>query len=201
MMAKFQKYKFRYAIAIGICLLSVFIWLSPVRGQDVRFTRASVVLDGREILEVGPLGSATAEERAAFITSTLDSVLADSIKSEKLPVVEVVKQERDFILQVDSYPLLKVTENDLLSAMYPEIQAKIWQEQLQQNLNQSWEERRPSYTRRALKKVAIAFGISILLQGGVVLLFRYVMGQKRHNPGRRWNSLQLLSLVLLQVGI
>ncbi|MDY6805083.1 MAG: mechanosensitive ion channel [Cyanobacteriota bacterium] len=201
MMAKLQKYKFKNAIAIGICLLSVFIWLSPVRAQDVRFTRAPVVLDGREILEVGPLGSASAEERAAFITSTLHSVLADSIQSEKQPVVEVVKQDRDLIVQVDSSPLLKVTENDLSGAMYPEIQAEIWQEQLQQNLNKSWQERRPTYTRRALQKVAIALGISILLQGGVVLVFRYVIRQKLNNPGRRWHSLQLLSLVLLQVGI
>ena len=196
MIGKLQKYKFRFAIAVG--LLSLFVCLSPVRALDAK---APVVLDGREILEVGSLGSATAEERAAFITSTLNSVLADSINSEIPPVVKVEEQERDTLLLVDSYPVLRVTENDLSSAMFPEIQARMWQKQLQQNLNQSWQERQPSYTKLALKKVAIAFGICFLLQLIVVAVFRYVMRLKLNNPQRQWHSVQLLSLVLLQVGI
>lgn len=188
--------KFRYPIAIAIGLLSLFICLFPVRGQELK---APVVLDGREILQVGPLGGATAEERAKYITSTLYSVLEDNTKQK--PVVEVQKQDGTLILQVDSYPLLRVTENDLSSAMFPEIQAKMWQEKLQENLNQSWQERQFSYTKFALKKVAIALSISVLLQIATILAFRYVLRQQRANPQGRWNSLQLLGLVLLQVGL
>jgi len=198
-MAKFQKYIFRFALVVCISLLSVFL-LSPVQAQDTTSVKVPVVLDGRELLEIGALGKLTAQERATFITSTLESALADSIERGTPPEVKVVRSNQNVVLKVDSRPLVEVPE-DTFNSIYSEMQPQIWQEQLQQGLEQSWRERTPTYTRWAVKKLTIAFFTTLLLQGGLVLLFRYVMRRKIKNPQRRWHSLQLLVLVLLQVGI
>ncbi|WP_426581399.1 mechanosensitive ion channel domain-containing protein [Dapis sp. BLCC M229] len=198
-MARFQKYVFRFALVVCISLLSVFL-LSPVQAEDVTTVKVPVVLDGRELLEIGPLGKVTAEERAEFITSTLESALADSIERGKPPEVKIVRSNQNVLLKVDSRPLVQVPE-DTLNSMYSEMQPQMWQEKLQQGLDKSWRERTPAYTRWAVKKLTIAFLTTLLLQGGLVLLFRYILRQKLQNPQRRWHSLQLLILVLFQVGV
>ena len=198
-MARFQKYLVRFALVLCISLLSVFL-LSPVQAKDAASLKFPVVLDGRELLEIGPSEKATAQERAEFITSTLESVLADSIERGKPPEVKVVRSNQNVVLKVDSRPLLEV-EEDTLDSMYSGIQAQMWQKQLQQGLDQSWRERTLAYTHWAIKMLTIAFVTTLLLQGGLLFLFRYVLRQKIKNPQRRWHSLQLLVLILFQVGI
>lgn len=199
-MAKFLKYSLRWAIAFSLTLFSVFL-LTTARAEDATSLKVPVVLDGREVIEIGASGSARAEARAAFITSILQSALADSIDREKPPEVTVVRQDRELILEVNDRPLLEVTEKDIVSSMYLDIQAQIWQKKLQQNLDQSWQERTPTYTRWAVKMVAIALTIAILCQVGLIFLFRYILRQKRLYPQRRWHSLQMLGLLLLQGGV
>ena len=70
-MARLQKYRLRFALVVCISLLSVFI-LFPVQAEDTASVKVPVVLDGRELLEVGALGKLTAQERATFITSNLE---------------------------------------------------------------------------------------------------------------------------------
>ncbi len=198
-MARLQKYVFRFALVLCISLLSLFL-LFPVQAEDATSVKVPVVLDGRELLEIGPLGKVTAQERAELITSTLESALADSIGRGKPPEVKVVRSNQNLVLKVDSRPLVQVAE-DTLDSMYSGMQAQMWQEQLQQGLEQSWRERTPTYTRWAVKKLTFAFLTTLLLQGGLVLLFRYILRLKIKNPQRRWHSLQLLVLVLFQVGV
>ena len=152
------------------------------------------------MLEVGALGKLTAQERATFITSNLESALANSIERGRPPEVKVVRSNQNLVLKVDSHPLVEVTE-DTFNSMYSGMQAQVWQEQLQQGLEQSWRERTPAYTRWAVKMLTIAFLTTLLLQGGLVLLFRYVRRQKIKNPQRRGHSLRLLGLVLLQIAV
>ncbi|NES78903.1 MULTISPECIES: mechanosensitive ion channel domain-containing protein [unclassified Okeania] len=198
--SKLQKYGFRLILALCICLLSIFLF-SPVLAEDATSVKAPVVLDGRELLEIGPFEKVTAQERAALMTSTLKSALAESIQRGTPPQIKVIRSNQEVVLKIDSRPLMQVTEADVLNSMYSEMQVQMWQEKLQQGLNQSWRERTPAYTRWAVKKLIIAFLITLLLQGGLVLLFRYIQRQKLQNPQRRWNSLQLLGLLLLQVGV
>ncbi len=198
-MARFQKYLVKFALVLCISLLSLFL-LSPVQAEDAASVKVPVVLDGRELLEISPLGKVTAQERAEFITLTLKSALADSIERGKPPEVIVVRSDQNLVLKVDSRPLMQVSE-DTLGSMYSGMQAQMLQEQLQQGLEQSWRERTPTYTRWAIKKLTFAFLTTLLLQGGLVLLFRYILRQKIKNPHRRSHSLQLLVLVLLQVGV
>ncbi|MEM1169776.1 MAG: mechanosensitive ion channel domain-containing protein [Cyanobacteria bacterium P01_H01_bin.35] len=198
-MARFQKYLVRFALVLCLSLLSIFI-LSPVQAEDATIVKVPVVLDGRELLEIGPLGKVTAQERAEFITSTLESALADSIERGKPPEVIVVRSSQNVVLKVDSRPLVEIPQ-DHLNSMHSEMQQQIWQEQLQQGLEQSWRERTPAYTRWAVKMLIIAFVTTLLFQGGLVLVFRYILRRKIKNPQRRWHSLQLLVLLLLQVGV
>ena len=198
-MTRLQKYLFRFALIVCISLLSVFL-LFPVQAQDTTSVKVPVVLDGQELLEIDALGKLTAQERAEFITLTLQSALADSIERGTPPEVKVVRSNQNVVLKVDSRPLLELPE-DTFNSIYSEMQPQIWQEQLQQGLEQSWRERTPAYTRWAVKMLIIAFMTTLLLQGGLVLLFRYILRRKIKDPQRRWHSLQLLVLVLLQVGI
>lgn len=198
-MARLQKYKLRFALVVSISLLLVFL-LFPVQAKDTTSVKVPVVLDGRELLEVGALGKLTAQERAKFTTSILKSALADSIERGTPPDVKVVRSNQNVLLKVDSRPLVEIAE-DTFNSMYSEMQVQMWQKQLQQGLEKSWRERTPAYTRWAVKMLTIAFLISLLLQGGLVLLFRYVLRQKIKNPHRRGGSLRLLGLVLLQIAI
>lgn len=199
-MSRLQKYGFRLILALCICLLSIFL-LSPALAEDATSVKAPVVLDGRELLEIGPLGKVTAQERAELITSTLKSALAESIQRRTPPQIKVVRSDREVVLNIDSRPLVQVTEADVLNSMYSDIQVQMWQEKLQQGLNKSWQERTSAYTRWAVKKLIIAFLITLLFQVVLVLAFRYIQRQKLQNPYRRWHSLQLLGLRLLQVGV
>ena len=198
-MARLQKYKLRFALVVCISLLSVFL-LFPAQAKDTIRVKVPVVLDGRELLEVGALGKLTAQERAKFMTSILKSALADSIERGTPPDVKVVRSNQNVVLKVDSRPLVEIAE-DTFNSMYSEMQVQMWQKQLQQGLEKSWRERTPAYTRWAVKMLTIAFLITLLLQGGLVLLFRYVLRQKIKNPHRRGGSLRLLGLVLLQIAI
>ncbi|NEO58033.1 MAG: mechanosensitive ion channel [Okeania sp. SIO3B5] len=198
-MSKLQKYGFRLILALCICLLSIFLF-SPVLAEDATSVKAPVVLNGRELLEVGPWGNITAQERATFITSTLESALAESIEQGKPPEITIEPSDRGVVLKVNNRFLVQLTEEDGLNSMYSEVQAQMWQEQLQQGLDLCWQEETPSYTSSAIKKLIFAFVIALLLQGGLVLLFRYILRQKIKNP-QRWHSSQLLGLVLLQVGV
>ena len=198
-MARLQKYRLRFALVVCISLLSVFI-LFPVQAEDTASVKVPVVLDGRELLEVGALGKLTAQERATFITSNLELALANSIKQGRPPEVKVVRSNQNLVLKVDSYPLMEVTE-DTFNSMYSGMQAQVWQEQLQEGLKQSWRERTPAYTRWVVKMLTIAFLITLLLQGGLALLFRYVLRQKIKTPHRRGHSLRLLGLVLLEIAV
>ena len=198
-MARLQKYKLRFALVVCISLLSVFL-LFPAQAKDTIRVKVPVVLDGRELLEVGALGKLTAQERAKFMTSILKSALADSIERGTPPDVKVVRSNQNVVLKVDSRPLVEVAE-DTLNSMYSEMQVQMWQKQLQQGLEQSWRERTSVYTRWAVKMLTIAFLTTLLLQGGLVLLFRYVLRQNIKNPHRRGHSLRLLGLVLLQIAV
>ena len=198
-MARLQKYKLRFALVVCISLLSVFL-LFPAQAKDTIRVKVPVVLDGRELLEVGASGKLTAQERAKFMTSILKSALADSIERGTPPDVKVVRSNQNVVLKVDSRPLVEVAE-DTLNSMYSEMQVQMWQKQLQQGLEQSWRERTSVYTRWAVKMLTIAFLTTLLLQGGLVLLFRYVLRQNIKNPHRRGHSLRLLGLVLLQIAV
>lgn len=198
-MARLQKYKLRFALVVCISLLSVFL-LFPAQAKDTIRVKVPVVLDGRELLEVGALGKLTAQERAKFMTSILKSALADSIERGTPPDVKVVRSNQNVVLKVDSRPLVEVAE-DTFNSMYSEMQVQMWQKQLQQGLEQSWRERTPVYTRWAVKMLTIAFLTTLLLQGGLVFLFRYVLRQNIKNPHRRGHSSRLLGLVLLQIAV
>ncbi|MGC9526008.1 MAG: mechanosensitive ion channel domain-containing protein [Limnospira sp.] len=198
--ANLRKYGIRLAIAFCIGLLSILL-CSPVAAQNRPQTKVPVVLDGRELLEIGPSGNADAEERATFITSELKSALTDSKNGDKPPQIEIVRRQNEVVLEVGDRPFMRVAEGDTIGALYPENQAEIWQEKLQAGLNKSWQERQPEYTRRALKQVAIAFFVALLLQVLLILLCRHVQQRQSRQSQGRWGSVKLLILILLQIGV
>lgn len=199
-MVRFRNDGFRLAIAFCIALLSVFL-LSPLRAEEPPQTKVPVVLDGRELLEIGPSGNATAEERAEFITSELKSALADSAGADKPPEIEIVRRQNEVVLEVGDRPFVRVKEADTVGALYPENQAKIWQEKLQSGLHKSWRERTANYTRWAFQKIAIAFAVALLLQVLLILICRHVQQQQLRESQGRWGSLKLLILIVLQIGV
>lgn len=199
-MVRFRNDGFRLAIAFCIALLSVFL-LSPLRAEELPQTKVPVVLDGRELLEIGPSGNATAEERAEFITSELKSALADSSGADKPPEIEIVRRQNEVVLEVGDRPFVRVKEADTVGALYPENQAKIWQEKLQSGLHKSWRERTANYTRWAFQKIAIAFAVALLLQVLLILICRHVQQQQLRESQGRWGSLKLLILIVLQIGV
>jgi len=162
--------------------------------------KVPVMLDGRKLFKVGETGNFTAQERANNINGLLQEKLDKNLLQGQSVNVTVQQQEGQTVLKVNNRYLVSVTEADLIPGMMPQEQAEIWQNQVKLALEKSLRERTPTYRNWAVKMMAIAFCITLIIQGGLFWLCRRYQRQQqlyKQNSG----SLKLLGLLLLQIAV
>nr|ADN14591.1 MscS Mechanosensitive ion channel [Gloeothece verrucosa PCC 7822] len=126
---------------------------------------APIIVDGNPIFEVSPSGQFTASQRA----DEANRILREIIKDSKSPVRVEIDSNRDLpVILVNNSHILSVTSNDLPKGRSITEQAKIWQQQLAQAIEQAQYERTLSYLMTAtlisLAVLLVAFFITYQLE-------------------------------------
>ena len=134
--------------------------------------KASVVVDGHILFEVGNFGNFTAAERAKKINEALEDVVTSSDPIQ----VEVITDNNKTAIrnQTSDRHLLNVTEADVISASNEISQALIWRGRIEAALRQGRSERTPAYLRQALLFTVIVIFGAIAIQLGLGFLGKWI---------------------------
>ncbi len=145
--------QFKQAWLIGLAVIACILCLTwPGMATDKtppNTAKVPVVLDGRELFEIGSLASFTASERAGFATG----VMYDQMRRlpSTVPIRVTQLQRGDLItLRLSGRNLLTITAQDLMGGITAEEQADLWANQLQSALEQARLERTRQYRRQTL---------------------------------------------------
>ena len=178
----------KIAIVLIACCFFLCLYLlptvaevkSPITSLE---SKANIVLDGRQLFDIGSSGNFPAAERAAKINSLLRRKVELLSSSTQALNVTVAKQSDWTVIRVNNRHLLTVVENDLIPGIMAQEQAEIWQEQIEFALDKAIKERSPTRLRSNIKMIAIAF----CLVGGIQFC---LFGLKRHYSRKKLESLQ-----------
>ncbi len=190
-------------IAFFLSFLSVLIWspaIAETSAPETTATQAYVVFDGRKLFKLARSGNLTATERADSVSSLLKQKVSDLQPRERLSV-KVVQQQGWTVIRIGNRHLVTVTEQDHIPGMTVEEKAKIWCEKIQYALNIAVKERSLVYRTWAVQMSAIALTIASVIYGGLFWLSRRYRKKQLQNPTEQKGSLQLLGILLLQIGI
>ncbi|NER21998.1 MAG: mechanosensitive ion channel [Symploca sp. SIO1C2] len=163
----FGRRRWRIWLLAGLTLLLTLVSV-PSAAQttsDNNNDQAAVVVDGQVLFEVGKVGNSAAE-RAQKINEALEK----EVQSPQAAEIEVEKEGKQIMLLLNEEHLLTLTQNDMISAGDPSLQAERWKEQLEAKLQQSKQERTLVYVRQNL-----IFSIGVLL-GAIALHFSLGFG-------------------------
>jgi len=163
----FGRRRWRIWLLAGLTLLLTLVSV-PSAAQttsDNNNDQAAVVVDGQVLFEVGKVGNSAAE-RAQKINEALEK----EVQSPQAAEIEVEKEGKQIMLLLNEEHLLTLTQNDMISAGDPSLQAERWKEQLEAKLQQSKQERTSVYFRQNL-----IFSIGVLL-GAIALNFSLGFG-------------------------
>ncbi|MGJ3245075.1 MAG: mechanosensitive ion channel domain-containing protein [Elainellaceae cyanobacterium] len=126
-------------------------------------SKASVIVDGQEVFQIGGFGRLTARERADIVNQALQQ----EVESTEPVELRVVPEKQIAIIrsQATHTDLVTVTQDDLASNSNPYGQALMWRRQLEAALQQAQFERSLVYIRQAigLSLAAIIGAIAIHL--------------------------------------
>ena len=130
-------------------------------------SQAPVVIDGREIFEVGETNDATAQERAEKIESELQKAI--NLNSEEVPQLRIVtdKESKLAVLYINERYLFTVTRKDTIDRETPTDRAENLEIEIKEAIKQAQQERTSGYLQR---QVAIACGLLVLAFMGSRLL-------------------------------
>ena len=162
--------------------------------------KAAVVLDGRELFKIGRSGNLTATERANKVSYLLQTKLKQYSDREPPPVT-IEKSSNWTVIRVSDRHLVTVIDNDIIPGMTVAEQARIWQEQVESALQKGIKERSSGYLTWALKMVAIALTIGLVIQFVLFCLNRYYRRKQLDPSVQRASSLAILGIFLLQAVI
>lgn len=160
------------AFLLGL-LLSLSLLRSPAVAQDSPTVgpvdspadnsqgraRASVVVDGIELFQLGSPGNFEAEQRASDANQRIQAV----IESGESPDVEVSGSERLPTIELNGGQLLTITPEDLEGRRNGQSQARSWANQIEKAIEQAQEQRTPAYLRIAAIEAIVAFLVALLL--------------------------------------
>ena len=208
--AKQQVRGFRHlrTFAIALCLV-LCLFAIPTLAQPLQSSPgADVLVDGQVAFRVNQFGQFTAEERADWINSQLQT----AIESIDPVSIAIEKRNEQLIIVANGRYLLTVTEQDLKTGSTPQEQAEIWSTQLQQLVQKSQEQRGADYLWKASILVAIAILTAILLHWLLGRLWPRFFRKAMHRfwpreealssgRGRILNLSRKLTLLLLRVGV
>ena len=152
-MPKMSRFLCRYQRCWLAFLLGLFVFiigLNPATAQtnsSQPLSKANIVLDGKNLFEVGNNGNVTATQRAEKINRTLKQ----QVHSLEAIELEVVGNNQQAMIreQASQQPLLTVSEADIFSADSVVEQAEVWRDRLEAALEQGHLERSPTYLVQA----------------------------------------------------
>ncbi len=162
-------------------------------------TKAPIVLDGRELFEVGSPAAFAATERAAFANRVLQAQIRKPSTNEPIPV-EQVPRGGLMTLRVAGDHLLTLTDQDLVGGIAAEEQAALWANQLQSALTQAQYERTDDYRQQVGGRMLVA----ALGVGSVSLLLRWLQRRwrRRRNQSSSWQLFWTeAGILLVQLGL
>ncbi|HEY9623474.1 MAG TPA: mechanosensitive ion channel domain-containing protein, partial [Crinalium sp.] len=142
-------------------VLAVLIVLTPAIAQGL--TKSPVVLDGQELFQVSANEDLTASDRARIINTQLQEL----IKSQEPLQVEVIDRKHNPTILINNSYLMTVTEADVAPGNTPSLQARIWSQQLQDQLLQAQESRNPTHIRQNLLIALAVLLVTLVLYWGL----------------------------------
>lgn len=161
--------------------------------------KAAVVLDGRELFEIGSLGQLTATERAEKVSSLLQAKLQSLDHSSESLEVNIGQKNGWTVLKIGDRHLLTVAEEEVIPGMGIDEQALIWQEQIQSGLQRGIVERSSAYRLRITKIIAIASFLTIAAEIGLFYLKSRYRRKLLSGTFRKRYSWSILSIFIFQV--
>ena len=120
-----------------------------------------VVLDGRELFELGVTGSFSARERVRRVETLLHQFLRST--SDEKAKVTVAAIDGNKTIRLNGRHLFTVTASDLPPGLTVDEQAQAWQELLAAALRRADNERSPAYFRSRRLQAFQTLGITALL--------------------------------------
>lgn len=161
-----QSLKSLQMLGVTMALLLIF-WLVPARAQSTEL--APVVLDGRQIFEVSSSEPFTAEGRADWINSQLQTI----VELQEPPKIKIKQRNQSPIIRINGRYLLTVTQNDVVLENTPEEQAEIWVQIIHKAVEKAQKERSSQFLWQASLLVVSAVVLAIALHWVLGRLWRY----------------------------
>lgn len=182
-----QSFKFLQILGITIALL-LMVFLVPATAQSKEL--ASVVFDGRQLFEVSNSEPFTAQGRADWINSQLETL----VESEEPPKIEIEQRNKSPIIRINGRYLLTVTQSDVVSENSPEEQAVIWSQTIDQAVKKARKERTSEFLWQASLLASGSLVLAIVLHWGLGRLWRYSLVGPRQLPAVDENTQERQSL-------
>ncbi|WAL62422.1 mechanosensitive ion channel family protein [Thermocoleostomius sinensis] len=156
------------AFIVGL-LFSICFDRSPAIAQETSpLPRASVVVDGTELFQLGSPGTYEAEERA----EKANRQIRTAITTGQPPSITVSGSEQLPTLELNGEQLLTITEEDLVPGQSGRAQAREWAERIETAIEQAQEQRTSGYLRIAAIQAIIAALIALLLHWSIGRFWR-----------------------------
>jgi small-conductance mechanosensitive channel len=132
-----------WVIALIITLVCL-PWLTTAGAEDSQ--TANVELDGYRLFQVRPSEMFSAEQRV----EDANLLLQEAVQSSKPAQVEVIERNQLPVIQVNGRYLMTVTQRDVPNGGTAAEQAQLWQQRIQQAIDQGQQQRRSKYIQAAL---------------------------------------------------
>jgi len=184
---QYQSLKFLKILGITIALL-LMVLLVPATAQSKEL--APVVFDGRPLFEVSNSEPFTAQGRADWINSQLETL----VESEEPPKIEIKQRNKSPIIRINGRYLLTVTQSDVVSENSPEQQAVIWSQTIDQAVKKARKERSSEFLWQASLLASGSLVLAIVLHWGLGRLWRYYLVGSRQLPAVDENTQERQSL-------
>ncbi|NET64718.1 MAG: mechanosensitive ion channel [Moorea sp. SIO1G6] len=164
------------------------VLLVPTTAQSKEL--APVVFDGRQLFEVSNSEPFTAQGRADWINSQLQTL----VESEEPPKIEIEQRNKSPIIRINGRYLLTVTQRDVVLENSPEEQAVIWSQTIDQAVKKARKERSSQFLWQASLLVSGSLVLAIFLHWGLGRLWRYSLVGPRQLPAVDDNTQERQSL-------
>ncbi len=165
---------------------------------------APILLDGRQLFELWPSRTLSAEQRSDTVNERLEEAIASGG-----PVKLEVRQTNNLpVLSLNGRTLVTVTERDVAEGLEAQDQAELWQRKLERAIATARRERSPEHLVRMLP---VALAILLAALGLHLLLLRLwqrwfpralaPLGMEGERRDRSSRFLLRAALLLLQAGV
>jgi potassium efflux system protein len=175
-----HQFKAAWRMSLATIALLMCLWVSGAIADETpppTAAKVPIVLDGRELFEIGSLDGFTANERADFVTRVMYDQMHRLPPTVPIRVTQLERGEL-ITLRLSGRHLLTITEQDLVGGIPMADQADLWTNRLQSALETARLQRTRPYRQQLLIN-------SLLVTLGVGLLYFLVRSLRRWLRRRR----------------